>query len=126
MILTPILGALAYEQNNKGEKVHGIAAAHGPVAIVTAGLSALPCCRYHSDSENAVRLPNRISLFLLTLSSFALGDSQWIVQQCTLTYHMLRPLHTTEGVNHAARGKGACHAGQRLSYRCPRKVVRFR
>jgi hypothetical protein len=37
MILTPILGALAYEQKNKGEKVHGIAAAHGPVAIVTAG-----------------------------------------------------------------------------------------
>ena len=36
MILTPILGALAYDQKNKGEKVHGIAAAHGPVAIVTA------------------------------------------------------------------------------------------
>ncbi|PYX44032.1 MAG: hypothetical protein DMG83_15320 [Acidobacteria bacterium] len=37
MILTPILGALAYQQKNNGEKVHGIAAAHGPVAIVTAG-----------------------------------------------------------------------------------------
>jgi hypothetical protein len=37
MILSPILGALAYEQKNKGERVHGIAAAHGPVAIVTAG-----------------------------------------------------------------------------------------
>lgn len=37
MILTPILGALAFEQKNNGEKVHGIAAAHGPVAIVTAG-----------------------------------------------------------------------------------------
>ncbi len=35
MILTPILGALAYNQKNKGEKVHGIAAAHGPVAVVT-------------------------------------------------------------------------------------------
>jgi|ERR1700674_71752 len=35
MILTPILGALAYNQKNRGEKVHGIAAAHGPVAIVT-------------------------------------------------------------------------------------------
>ena len=30
------LGALAYEQKNKGEKVHGIASAHGPVAAVTA------------------------------------------------------------------------------------------
>jgi len=37
MILTPILGAIAFEQKSKGEKVHGIAAAHGPVAIVTAG-----------------------------------------------------------------------------------------
>src|SRR5262249_54478350 len=37
MILTPILGALAYQQKNKGEHVHGLASAHGPVAIVTAG-----------------------------------------------------------------------------------------
>jgi hypothetical protein len=37
MILTPILGAMAFNQKNNGEKVHGIAAAHGPVAIVTAG-----------------------------------------------------------------------------------------
>lgn len=37
MILTPILGAMAFQQKNNGEKVHGIAAAHGPVAIVTAG-----------------------------------------------------------------------------------------
>ena len=37
MILTPILGAMAYDQKNNGEKVHGIASAHTPVAIVTAG-----------------------------------------------------------------------------------------
>jgi len=37
MVLTPILGAMAYSQKNNGEKVHGIASAHGPVAIVTAG-----------------------------------------------------------------------------------------
>ena len=37
MILTPILGALAYSQKNNGERVHGIAKAHGPVAILTAG-----------------------------------------------------------------------------------------
>jgi hypothetical protein len=36
MILTPILGAIAFDQKSKGEKVHGIASAHGPVAIVTA------------------------------------------------------------------------------------------
>ena len=37
MVLTPILGAMAFNQKNNGEKVHGIAKAHGPVAIVTAG-----------------------------------------------------------------------------------------
>jgi hypothetical protein len=36
MIVTPILGAIAFDQKSKGEKVHGIAQAHGPVAIVTA------------------------------------------------------------------------------------------
>lgn len=36
MILTPILGAMAFDEKSKGERVHGIAKAHGPVAIVTA------------------------------------------------------------------------------------------
>jgi hypothetical protein len=36
MILTPILGALAYQQINRGEKVHGIASAHSAVAYTTA------------------------------------------------------------------------------------------
>jgi hypothetical protein len=36
MILTPILGAIAYDQKSRGEKVHGIASAHGVVAIATA------------------------------------------------------------------------------------------
>jgi carboxypeptidase family protein len=36
MILTPILGAIAFDQKSKGERIHGIARLHGPVAIVTA------------------------------------------------------------------------------------------
>lgn len=36
MVLTPILGAMAFEQKSKGEKVHGIASLHSVVAIVTA------------------------------------------------------------------------------------------
>jgi hypothetical protein len=36
MVLTPVLGILANQQRNKGEKVHGIASAHGAVAAVTA------------------------------------------------------------------------------------------
>lgn len=36
MILTPILGAMAFSQEQNGEKVHGIASAHGTVAYATA------------------------------------------------------------------------------------------
>lgn len=36
MIATPILGAMAFAQKSRGEKVHGIASAHGAVAIGTA------------------------------------------------------------------------------------------
>jgi hypothetical protein len=37
MILTAILGYDAYKQENAGEKVHGIASLHGPVAVATVG-----------------------------------------------------------------------------------------
>jgi hypothetical protein len=36
MVLTPILGAMAYSQKHNGEGVHGIASAHGAVAVITA------------------------------------------------------------------------------------------
>jgi len=35
MVLIPILGAMAYHQIENGEKVHGIAQIHGPVAVIT-------------------------------------------------------------------------------------------
>jgi hypothetical protein len=35
MIATPILGVMAYQQEQNGEHVHGAASAHGTVAIVT-------------------------------------------------------------------------------------------
>ncbi len=37
MILTPILGGIAYSQLSNGERVHGIASAHSEVALVTFG-----------------------------------------------------------------------------------------
>lgn len=40
MVLIPILGAMALNQENKGEKVHGIASAHQAVAIATVGAYA--------------------------------------------------------------------------------------
>jgi len=50
-------------------------------------------------------------LFLLPQLASA-ADSQWILQQGTLTYHVSHPLHQSEGVSHEVRGKGVCHAGQ--------------
>jgi hypothetical protein len=35
MILTPILGELAYRQKSNGQKVSGIASAHGAVGAIT-------------------------------------------------------------------------------------------
>jgi hypothetical protein len=40
MVLTPILGAMAYNQAANGQKVTGIASAHGAVALITAGAYA--------------------------------------------------------------------------------------
>jgi hypothetical protein len=53
-----------------------------------------------------------LSLFLALPQRLAAGDEQWILDQSTLTYHVSHPLHQTEGVSHAARGKGVCHEGQ--------------
>ena len=53
-----------------------------------------------------------IAFLLLALPAFAGPDSQWVLEQSTLTYHVSHPLHQSEGVSHAARGKGVCHAGQ--------------
>ena len=49
---------------------------------------------------------------LMALPIFAYGDSQWILDQSTLTYHVSHPMHQSEGVSHAAKGKGVCHDGQ--------------
>jgi YceI-like protein len=40
------------------------------------------------------------------------ANSSWVLDQSTLTYHVSHPLHQTDGVSHAARGKGVCHDGQ--------------
>src|SRR6202035_1720192 len=53
-----------------------------------------------------------IVVLLATLPLFAAADSQWILQQSTLTYHVSHPLHQVEGVSHAAKGKGVCRAGE--------------
>ncbi|MGA7796271.1 MAG: YceI family protein [Candidatus Acidiferrales bacterium] len=52
------------------------------------------------------------ALSLVALPVFAQTDSQWVLEQSTLTYHVSHPLHQVEAVSHAARGKGICHAGE--------------
>jgi hypothetical protein len=53
-----------------------------------------------------------IAFFLLGLPILAQTDSQWVLEQSTLTYHVSHPLHQVDGVSHATRGRGVCHAGQ--------------
>src|ERR1022692_2494458 len=53
-----------------------------------------------------------MAVLLLAPPTLAGADSQWVLGQSTLTYHVSHPLHQSEGVSHAARGKGVCHGGQ--------------
>ncbi len=39
-------------------------------------------------------------------------NGEWVLEQSTLTYHVVHPLHEVDGVSHAARGKGVCQDGQ--------------
>jgi hypothetical protein len=47
---------------------------------------------------------NLIWILLLALPKILLAaDTQWVLAQSTLTYHVSHPLHETDGVSHAAR-----------------------
>jgi hypothetical protein len=51
-------------------------------------------------------------LALYALPALAQSDRQWVLDSSTLSYHMSHPMHEVDGVSHATRGKGVCHAGQ--------------
>jgi hypothetical protein len=53
-----------------------------------------------------------IGTWLVLLPALALADSQWVLDQSTITYHVSHPLHQIDGVSHAAKGKGICHEGE--------------
>jgi hypothetical protein len=53
-----------------------------------------------------------LAILLLSLPLLAASDSQWVLDESTLSYHVSHPLHQIDGVSHAARGKGVCHEGQ--------------
>jgi YceI-like protein len=53
-----------------------------------------------------------VLFFLLACPMLISADSQWVLDQGTLTYHVSHPLHQVDGISHAVRGKGVCHDGQ--------------
>lgn len=53
-----------------------------------------------------------LAFLLAALPMFAQADTQWALVNSTLTYHMTHPMHDVNGVSHAAKGKGICHAGE--------------
>ena len=70
-------------------------------------------CDLMDTRRSAKQLPSAfLSLLLLFPQRFSALDEQWVLDQSTLTYRVSHPLHQTEGVSHAARGKGVCHDGQ--------------
>ena len=53
-----------------------------------------------------------IAVLLFAVPAFGQGGRQWALGESTLTYHVSHPLHQSEGVSHAAKGKGTCHQGE--------------
>lgn len=51
-------------------------------------------------------------LLLVAATNLLAADTTWVLKQSRLTYRVSHPLHQTDGISHAARGKGICHEGQ--------------
>lgn len=52
-----------------------------------------------------------LAVLLTALPAFPQADTQWLLTESTLSYHMSHPMHEVDGTSHAAKGKGVCHAG---------------
>ncbi len=53
-----------------------------------------------------------VALMLAVVSVGLHAQSQWVLTQSTLTWHVVHPMHEVAGTSHAAKGKGNCSAGQ--------------
>ncbi len=53
-----------------------------------------------------------IAFLLFSLQVFCQSNTNWALEQSTLTYHISHPMHHVEGVSRAAKGKGVCHSGK--------------
>ena len=70
-------------------------------------------CELMDATRSAKQLASGFLLLLLPFPQrSSAADEQWVLDESTLTYHVSHPLHQTDGVSHAARGKGVCHDGQ--------------
>jgi hypothetical protein len=60
------------------------------------------------------KLPAVVVLLMVfwMLPGMAWADSQWVLTESTLTYHVSHPMHQVDGVSHGARGKGVCQGSQ--------------
>lgn len=50
------------------------------------------------------------ALLLFAASASLNAQTQWVLQQSTLTWHVSHPMHEVAGTSHAAKGKGNCTA----------------
>jgi hypothetical protein len=59
-----------------------------------------------------LRLGLTLAAACIASPAFAQPDTQYVLQQSSLTYHMSHPMHEVDGTSRAAKGKGICHAGR--------------
>ena len=64
--------------------------------------------------ENSISMIRRFCLLALLLAApfIAAAQTQYILVQSTLTYHMSHPMHDVDGASTAARGKASCGDGK--------------
>ncbi|HVT97246.1 MAG TPA: hypothetical protein VHE33_07035, partial [Acidobacteriaceae bacterium] len=53
-----------------------------------------------------------VGLLLAAAPVLVQAQSQWVLTQSALTWHVTHPMHEVAGTTHAAKGKGNCSAGQ--------------
>ncbi len=90
----------------------GFAAFAAPFDYAQGRLKSCPVTERPFKTELAAMCLAALACVLLPMGLAAQADTQWVLDQSTLSYHMSHPMHEVDGVSHAAKGKGTCHAGQ--------------
>jgi hypothetical protein len=64
------------------------------------------------NAKQAILCLTLLATALFAAPVLAQPDTTYVLQQSSLSYHMSHPMHEVDGISHAARGKGICHAGE--------------